>query len=322
MIEILLFSGAGFLIATLIVLLALPIVTGRAAHKAAIKIQQKMPYTAEEVAARTDQLRADYAVSLRKLEIELEKHQEQSSRQGLELGDLKKKLDASNKLSKASKLAREEIKTKEFDLNERLRKRDAQFAGLEQRSRQILRENRDLRLAIKRIEHSQKSNTHKSENTSPALSDASLATSSDNRTLPKTHLPPSLSSSTQQYNPILENHETHMLEEKLMSFTAQLTSLAAKMEGEDSEIKKILANDGSKNETSLAARIKGLLEKKEEQTKKTEIKNETRLPAVSIPDLTYKTKPTLKITPVKKKPLSKEKNIIKRAIGEAATKKQ
>ena len=150
MIQIALYLSAGFLTATLIALLALPFLTGRAANTAVRKLRAKLPFTTAEMTAEKDQLKAEFAIALRKIEIDLTKQSEKVATQNIEIRTLTEKLNGASKVSKASKLALEEIRAKEHDLNERLRQRDVQYAGLEQRSRQMLRENRELKLELKK----------------------------------------------------------------------------------------------------------------------------------------------------------------------------
>jgi len=151
-VEIALFFAAGFLVAALIALFALPYLTGQAARSAVRKLQENMPFTAAEMVAEKDQLRAEHAVILRKLEMQLERQSAKISAQNIELNEAREKFDTANKITKAGKLALDETRSKEIDLNNRLRQSDAQYAALEQRSRRILRENRDLRLALRKEE--------------------------------------------------------------------------------------------------------------------------------------------------------------------------
>ena len=150
MIQIALYVSAGFLAATLIALLMLPFLTGQAANTAVRKLRAKLPFSTAEMAAEKDQLKAEFAIALRKVEIDLAKQSEKIASQNIDLRKLTEKLNGASKVGKASKLALEEIRAKEHDLNERLRQRDAQYAGLEQRSRQMLRENRELKLELKK----------------------------------------------------------------------------------------------------------------------------------------------------------------------------
>ena len=150
MIQIALYISAGFLTAALIALLALPFLTGHAANTAVRRLRAKLPFSTAEMAAEKDQLRAEFAIALRKVEIDLTKQSEKVAKQNIEIRELTEKLNGASKVGKASKLALEEIRGKEHDLNERLRQRDAQYAGLEQRSRQMLRENRELKLELKK----------------------------------------------------------------------------------------------------------------------------------------------------------------------------
>jgi len=150
LIQIALYLSAGFLTAALIALLMLPFLTGRAANTAVRKLRAKLPFTTAEMAAEKDQLKAEFAIALRKVEIDLTKQSEKVASQNIDIRTLTEKLNGASKVGKASKLALEEIRAKEHDLNERLRQRDAQYAGLEQRSRQMLRENRELKLELKK----------------------------------------------------------------------------------------------------------------------------------------------------------------------------
>lgn len=150
MIQIILYVSAGFLAATLIALLMLPFLTGRAANAAVRKLRAKLPFSTAEMSAEKDQIKAEFAIALRKVEIDLAKQSEKVANQNIEIRKLTEKLNGASKVGKASKLALEEIRAKEHDLNERLRQRDAQYAGLEQRSRQMLRENRELKLELKK----------------------------------------------------------------------------------------------------------------------------------------------------------------------------
>lgn len=150
MIEIGLFFAAGFLVAVLIALFTVPFLTGRAARNSARMVRAKMPFSAAEMTAEKDQLKAEHAVALRKVEIQLEKQSDKVSIQRIELNEALKKLEAANKVNKAGKLALDEMRAREHDLNERLRQRDAQIAGIDQRTRQIIRENREMRLALRK----------------------------------------------------------------------------------------------------------------------------------------------------------------------------
>ena len=150
MIQIALYLSAGFLAAALIALLTLPFLTERAANVAVRKLRAKLPFSTAEMAAEKDQLKAEFAIALRKVEIDLTKQSEKVASQNINIRELTEKLNGASKVGKASKLALEEIRAKEHDLNERLRQRDAQYAGLEQRSRQVLRENRELKLELKK----------------------------------------------------------------------------------------------------------------------------------------------------------------------------
>jgi len=72
-IETVLFFGLGFLLASLCALLLLPVVNRRAARLARRRIDAMLPMSVTEIAAERDALRAEFAVSQRRLERSVER---------------------------------------------------------------------------------------------------------------------------------------------------------------------------------------------------------------------------------------------------------
>jgi hypothetical protein len=72
MIESLMLCGIGLLAGCLLMLLLVPAVHGRAVRLTRRDLIDATPLTAKEMQAEKDQLRAQFAVSLRKLELNLE----------------------------------------------------------------------------------------------------------------------------------------------------------------------------------------------------------------------------------------------------------
>lgn len=76
----------GFLLATLLSLLLAPVVWRRAARLATRKLKASLPVSLTDFHAEKDQLRADYAIQIRNLEVNLEQAREKTARQMVEIG--------------------------------------------------------------------------------------------------------------------------------------------------------------------------------------------------------------------------------------------
>jgi chromosome segregation ATPase len=90
-IESIMFFGVGFLCASLLGLIILPLVHGRAARLTARRLEASSPVSMAEVQADKDQLRAEFAISTRRLEMSVEHLKARSTTQ---LGELGKKTEA------------------------------------------------------------------------------------------------------------------------------------------------------------------------------------------------------------------------------------
>jgi chromosome segregation ATPase len=97
MIEWIMYLGIWFLAAALLGLLFLPAVHNRAVRLTMKQLEASMPASVAEIHADKDQLRAEFAVSTRRLEMKIEKLKVQTTAQLAELG---KKTDAINQLKK------------------------------------------------------------------------------------------------------------------------------------------------------------------------------------------------------------------------------
>jgi len=97
MIEWIMNFGIGFLAATLLGLLFLPVVHNRAVRLTMKRLEASTPTSLAEIHADKDQLRAEFAVSTRRLEMKIEKLKAQMTAQ---LADLGKKTDTINQLKK------------------------------------------------------------------------------------------------------------------------------------------------------------------------------------------------------------------------------
>ena len=95
MIEPIMFFGIGFLVAALIGLVVVPLVHGRAVRLTMRRLEAATPLSMAEIQADKDQLRAEFAMSTRRLEQSVEHLKTKSTGQLAELG---KKGDAINRL--------------------------------------------------------------------------------------------------------------------------------------------------------------------------------------------------------------------------------
>ena len=95
MIEPIMFFGIGFLVAALVGLVVVPLVHTRAVRLTMRRLEAAAPLSMAEIQADKDQLRAEFAMSTRRLEMSVEQLKTKSTSQLAELG---KKGDAINRL--------------------------------------------------------------------------------------------------------------------------------------------------------------------------------------------------------------------------------
>jgi chromosome segregation ATPase len=98
MIESIMYIGIGFLVATLLGLLFIPLVHNRAERLTTKRLEASMARSTAEIFADKDQLRAEFAMSTRRLEMSIETVKAKTTTQLAELG---RKTDAVNQLKKA-----------------------------------------------------------------------------------------------------------------------------------------------------------------------------------------------------------------------------
>jgi chromosome segregation ATPase len=97
MIEPIMYFGIGFLVAALLGLLFVPLVHNRAVRLTMRRLEAATPLSMAEIRADKDQLRAEFAMSTRRLEMSVEQMKTKTTTQ---LADLGKKSDAINQLKK------------------------------------------------------------------------------------------------------------------------------------------------------------------------------------------------------------------------------
>ena len=86
MIEPIMFIGIGFLVAGLLVIGVIPLVHARAVRLTARRLEALTPLSMAEIQADKDQLRAEFAMSTRRLEISVEQMKAKTTSQLAEIG--------------------------------------------------------------------------------------------------------------------------------------------------------------------------------------------------------------------------------------------
>src|SRR5216683_1318891 len=87
MIEPIMYVGLGFLIACLIALAIIPFVHARAVRLTLRRLEAATPLSMAEIQADKDQLRAEFAMSTRRLELSVEQMKAKTTSQLAELGE-------------------------------------------------------------------------------------------------------------------------------------------------------------------------------------------------------------------------------------------
>lgn len=95
MIEPIMYFGIGFLVAALVGLVVIPLVHGRAVRLTMQRLEAATPLSMAEIQADKDQLRAEFAMSTRRLEMSVEQLKNKTTSQLAEIG---KKGDSINRL--------------------------------------------------------------------------------------------------------------------------------------------------------------------------------------------------------------------------------
>src|SRR5215467_9917507 len=91
MIEMIMYFGIGFLCASLLGLVIIPLVHNRAVRLTRRRLEAATPLSIAEIQADKDQLRAEFAISTRRLELSIEQLKARSTAQ---LSELSKKSEA------------------------------------------------------------------------------------------------------------------------------------------------------------------------------------------------------------------------------------
>jgi chromosome segregation ATPase len=159
MIEPIMFFGIGFLVASLIGLVFMPLVHGRAVRLTARRLEASTPLSMAEIQADKDQLRAEFAMSTRRLELAVDGMKARTTNQ---LAELSKKSDTINRLKVElgeKSAAVFGMESREKALKEQLRASEEEFSvktgSLREAQRTLAEKEADLsKLAVSLDERS------------------------------------------------------------------------------------------------------------------------------------------------------------------------
>ena len=126
MVESVMFMGIGFLLATLIAVAVIPLVHGRAVRLTARRWEASLPHSFAEIQADKDLLRAEFAMSTRRLETTVEELKRKTTSQLVELG---RKSDVINRL----RIERDMLKSKVLALSDEVKTLQRHPAGAQKR---------------------------------------------------------------------------------------------------------------------------------------------------------------------------------------------
>jgi chromosome segregation ATPase len=130
MIESIMYFGIGFLFAALIGVAVIPSIQDRAVRLTMRRLENSIPQSVEEIQANKDLLRAEFAMSTRRLEIGVEQLRERAANQFAELG---RKGDVINRLKDVTnrlKIEREAQNAESFALKTEVESLKDQLASI------------------------------------------------------------------------------------------------------------------------------------------------------------------------------------------------
>ncbi len=133
MLESVLYFVLGFLAAALIALMISPAVWNRAVVLTRRRIEASVPLTLNEIQADKDQLRAEFAMSTRRLEMSIEELREKAANQVIEIGRKREDLAQLTEESRERIRSIEELKLNASDLQAQLNDREDKLAKTTQR---------------------------------------------------------------------------------------------------------------------------------------------------------------------------------------------
>ncbi|GIL01992.1 MAG: hypothetical protein BroJett030_18910 [Alphaproteobacteria bacterium] len=143
--------GLGFLSAALIALMISPAVWNRAVVLTKRRIEASVPLTLNEIQADKDQLRAEFAMSTRRLEMSVEELRERAARQVIEISRKRDELARLVEESRERVRYVEELESRSAELRAQLRDREERLAAADRRLQDARAELEDKAREIERM---------------------------------------------------------------------------------------------------------------------------------------------------------------------------
>jgi predicted nucleic acid-binding Zn-ribbon protein len=148
MIDIGLYAGLGFLVASLLALMLAPPLWGRAVRLTTRRIESTMPMSPNDIQADKDQLRAEFAIELRRVEVALEKAKDKAARElveankrRVEVAEVKTELDSVRgrlqEKENANRVLEQTIRRRLPELEGRLKTAKEAIAALEAQNAEL-----------------------------------------------------------------------------------------------------------------------------------------------------------------------------------------
>ncbi len=252
----------GFLAAALLALMVSPVIWQRAVSLTKRRIERSVPLTLNEIQADKDQLRAEFAMSTRRLEISIEELREKASTQIIEVN--RKRDDIARLAEEQGEKIRtiEELQTKSGEMRVQLRTREEQLDKTNQAlmsARESLEEKAlQLEQMRQRFEHAQTDSDSKKielvakqtelENLSDKLKlmDIGVVANSTDQTSAQ------IKTELAKTSALLaaEIRKSADLKSKLESTTQQLNSDENKLERRERELARLRESSGNEEATN------------------------------------------------------------------------
>ena len=120
LLEIVLYFSLGFLVAVLLMLIVTPAIWNRAVVLTRQKVESTLPLSLNEIQAEKDKLRADFAMTTRRLELGIEELRKKASEQTVELHSKRDEANRINALNKQNEIKIGKLETAAESMRETL----------------------------------------------------------------------------------------------------------------------------------------------------------------------------------------------------------
>lgn len=124
MIETVLYFALGFFAAALLALMVSPLFWNRAVVLTKRRIENSVPLSLNEIQADKDQLRAEFAMSTRRLELSIDELKEKAALQTIEIGRRRDEMAALSEETREKLTLIEELEVRSSELGEQLQRRE------------------------------------------------------------------------------------------------------------------------------------------------------------------------------------------------------